>query len=97
MGFPDPPPCPPPPASWDETLKVWDVATGTVVHTFTGHQGKVFCVAVSPDGDCVISGGSGQGERQSHAMGVGPHVHGARVNINIYRYGGKGQYVYLDR
>ena len=44
-------------ASWDETVKLWDVDAGTAIYTFTGHLGKVNCLAVSPDGDCIISGG----------------------------------------
>ena len=44
-------------ASWDETIKLWNVEAGNVIYTFTGHVGKVNCLAVSPDGDCVISGG----------------------------------------
>lgn len=44
-------------ASWDETIKVWDLAQDTPSHTFVGHSGKVNCVCLSPDGDVVISGG----------------------------------------
>ena len=30
-------------ASWDNTLKVWDVATGTCVATLEGHSKEVRC------------------------------------------------------
>ena len=30
-------------ASWDETLKVWDVATGKCVATLEGHSNQVRC------------------------------------------------------
>ena len=38
----------------------WDVETGEVLHTFTGHQGKVHCVCAAPDGDTFFSGGEGE-------------------------------------
>jgi WD40 repeat protein len=36
-------------ASDDETVKLWDLATGTVLQTFTGHENWVRSVAFSPD------------------------------------------------
>ena len=40
----------------DNTLKVWDVATGECVATLEGHSGyEVFGVAVFPDGRRVVS------------------------------------------
>jgi WD40 repeat protein len=47
-------------ASYDNTLKVWDVATGECVATLEGHSGSVKSVAISPDGRRVVSG-SGDG------------------------------------
>jgi WD40 repeat protein len=32
-------------ASWDETFRLWDVATGTAKQTFEGHSGEVSAVA----------------------------------------------------
>ena len=29
------------PGSWDETIKLWDVPSGEVLHTFVGHNSKV--------------------------------------------------------
>merc|ERR550514_1254287 len=43
-------------ASWDKTLKVWDVATGKCVATLEGHSNDVNCVAISPDGRRIVSG-----------------------------------------
>lgn len=40
-------------ASNDCTLKVWDLATGTVLHTLLGHQLFVYDVAALPNGDLV--------------------------------------------
>jgi tricorn protease-like protein len=42
--------------SGDKTLKLWDVATGREIRTFTGHTNSVNSVAFSPDGKQVISG-----------------------------------------
>ncbi|MEY3870106.1 MAG: hypothetical protein RLZZ338_3997 [Cyanobacteriota bacterium] len=41
--------------SFDNTLKVWDLATGEFLHTLTGHSGKVYSVALTPDGTRVVS------------------------------------------
>jgi WD40 repeat protein len=44
-------------ASSDWKVKLWDVQTGDVKQTFTGHRAGVGCVAFSPDGKTVASGG----------------------------------------
>ena len=38
-------------------MRLWDLATGKVVRTFAGHQRTVWCLAVSPDGRYLASGG----------------------------------------
>ncbi|MGH9455788.1 MAG: WD40 repeat domain-containing protein, partial [Terriglobia bacterium] len=43
-------------ASWDNTLKVWDLTSGKELRTLTGHTGWVTAVAVTPDGKQAISG-----------------------------------------
>ncbi|VFM94970.1 MAG: WD40 repeat [Candidatus Kentron sp. G] len=43
--------------SWDNTLKLWDAATGREMRAFRGHKGDVWSVALSPDGRQVLSGG----------------------------------------
>jgi len=45
-------------ASWDNTLKVWDLKTRTCSITCKGHKGKINCVTVTPDGKQVVSGSS---------------------------------------
>ena len=42
--------------SSDRTLKLWDVATGKEIRTFTGHADMVWSVAFSPDGRTALSG-----------------------------------------
>lgn len=37
-------------ASFDKTVRLWDVKAGTVLHIFTGHSDFVYGVAFSPDG-----------------------------------------------
>ena len=41
--------------SSDKTLKVWDLVTGAVLHTFEGHGGSVTGVAVTQDGQRAVS------------------------------------------
>jgi WD40 repeat protein len=42
--------------SRDNTIKLWDVASGRELRTFTGHSGPVNSVAFSPDGRTILSG-----------------------------------------
>jgi serine/threonine protein kinase len=42
--------------SWDKTIKVWDVVTGTELRTLTGHSDRVRSVVYSPDGRYLASG-----------------------------------------
>src|SRR5262249_16256927 len=37
-------------ASWDRTLRIWDVATGQQTLTLQGHTRPVWSLAFSPDG-----------------------------------------------
>jgi WD40 repeat protein len=43
--------------SYDKLVKVWSVATKSLVSTCTGHTGSVLAVAVTPDGQRILSGG----------------------------------------
>ena len=43
-------------ASWDKTLKTWDLTTTGVLKTFDGHTDKVLSVALTMDGNYAASG-----------------------------------------
>ncbi|MBF0320467.1 MAG: caspase family protein [Nitrospirae bacterium] len=42
--------------SSDNTLILWDIATGKEIRTFSGHSNRVSSVAISPDGKYALSG-----------------------------------------
>jgi WD40 repeat protein len=44
-------------ASFDHTIKIWDVNAGRVVRTFLGHEDKVLALAYSADGRQLASAG----------------------------------------
>jgi WD40 repeat protein len=44
--------------STDKTLKLWEVASGNELQTFTGHKWEVTSVAFSPDGRTALSAGN---------------------------------------
>ncbi|KAH8317756.1 hypothetical protein KR074_008937 [Drosophila pseudoananassae] len=43
-------------ASFDSTVRLWDVERGTCIHTLTKHTEPVYSVAFSPDGKHLASG-----------------------------------------
>ena len=43
-------------ASYDETIKLWNLKTGKELQMLTGHSRDVECVAISPDGQILASG-----------------------------------------
>jgi len=42
-------------ASWDHSIKIWNLESGEELFTLEGHTGFVNAVAVTPDGKQVIS------------------------------------------
>ncbi len=47
-------------ASFDGTVRIWDVASGKTIHTLEGHGRRVESVAFSPDGKRIASAGADQ-------------------------------------
>jgi hypothetical protein len=45
-------------ASKDQTVRLWDRATGRKRHTLRGHEDQVLSIAFAPDGKTLASGGS---------------------------------------
>jgi WD40 repeat protein len=43
-------------ASDDNTVRIWDVATGTQLRVLEGHKSRVDSVSFSPDGTQIVSG-----------------------------------------
>jgi len=48
--------------SHDKTVRVWDLSSGQLVRTIyvpqgEGHLGKIYAVAISPDGETIAAGG----------------------------------------
>ena len=41
--------------SADQTIKIWDIATGECLRTITGHSHRVLAVTISPDGVLIAS------------------------------------------
>ena len=44
--------------SRDSTIKTWDAHTGKNMSTIKAHNSELFCLALSPDGTLIASGGS---------------------------------------
>ncbi|KAF6176245.1 hypothetical protein GIB67_023536 [Kingdonia uniflora] len=43
-------------ASFDSTIKIWDVEQGKVLYSFNGHREPVYAIAFSPNGEYLASG-----------------------------------------
>ena len=46
--------------SWDQTAKVWEVASGKELLMLKGHSGPIWSVALSPDGQRIVTGSTDQ-------------------------------------
>ena len=43
-------------ASWDYSVRLWDLPRGSCLSTFQGHHSEVWSLAFSPDGQYLVSG-----------------------------------------
>ena len=43
-------------ASWDKTLRLWELSTGNTTRTFVGHTNDVLSVSFSADNRQIVSG-----------------------------------------
>ena len=65
---------------WDNTVKVWDLATATAA-TISGHADNVFALAFSPDGTMLASGGAGTWGGYHDALNLWETATGAQTAI----------------
>ncbi|GAB4176826.1 MAG: hypothetical protein Fur006_08080 [Coleofasciculaceae cyanobacterium] len=42
--------------SYDKTIRLWSLSTGTVRNALTNHTNRITCIAISPDGQTLASG-----------------------------------------
>ncbi|ESA34935.1 wd40 repeat-containing protein [Leptolyngbya sp. Heron Island J] len=44
--------------SYDQTLRIWSVKTGSLLRTLSDHSKEIYCIAISGDGKLIASGGT---------------------------------------
>lgn len=63
-------------ASFDSTVRLWDVERGVCIHTLTKHTEPVYSVAFSPDGKFLASG----------SFDKCVHIWSTQVNTDFFIY-----------
>ena len=67
----------------DSTVEVWDLATKSMVYTYSGHTADVFTVAWSPDSKRIASGGGDATVQVWDAL-TGGHEYTYRGHLDYY-------------
>lgn len=60
-------------AAADATIKIWDTASGRLIHTFEGHLAGISTISWSPDGAIIASGSDDKSIRLWHVSTVSFH------------------------
>jgi len=80
-------------ASWDWTIRVWDVETGRETRPpLEGHKGRIRALALSPKGDWLVTGGFDQTVRLWNLAGkkAPPPMGDHRGEVTAVAIGAKG-------
>ena len=79
-------------ASWDKTARLWDVATGECVRTFT-HTDAITAMAFSPDSTWVATSGHGVTFVWKAATGERVHVLGHAYDVTALAFSPDGLFL----
>lgn len=79
-------------ASWDHTMRLWDLVTGKSVYTFTGHEKDVLSVCFNPENTKILSGSRDRSIRLWNVLAKemacisGPAKHGHTDWVSCVRF-----------
>lgn len=79
----------------DRTLRLWDVASSSLVHTFNDHTGMVQNVAFHPDGTCLASCGTDKKIKifDSRSQRLLQHYDAHAKEVNSVAFHSSGQFL----
>jgi WD40 repeat protein len=83
-------------ASWDNTMKLWELSSGTEIRRFAGHTSTVSSLAFSSNGSFALSG-SHDNTMKLWDVSNGVEVHsfvGHSYSISSVAFSPDGRYVY---
>lgn len=69
-------------ASWDHTLKLWNLNTMKLIKEFVGHKGVVHSISISPDASLIASGGK-EAVAKLWDLAEGKHIYDLTVLSTI--------------